>query len=116
MNGNARAGGLRLIRMLLIALCVGVVALSCATVLLWGSNQARSDQICDLVVNTHLDRVKRLTATLDYLHTPDGRERTGLNDYIRRASLPQLRGEVIKERESLPPTCTAGRRLPRIPK
>lgn len=46
MNGNGpRAGGLRLIRFVLVALCISAVAQSAATILLWQSNGARVAQI-----------------------------------------------------------------------
>lgn len=102
-------------RIVLAMVALGVVMNSVTTVLLYGANRARAAQICDLVVNTHVDRVKRLEAMLDYLAAPDA-STPGLNKYIRRVSLPQLRAEVTKERASLPPTCVAGRRLPPIPR
>lgn len=40
-----RAGGLRLIRMVLVCVAVGVIANSGSTVLLFGANAARVDQI-----------------------------------------------------------------------
>lgn len=100
-------------------ICAIAVTVVSATVLDTSARTARNaasvEQVCDLVLNVHRDRVTRLTTTLDYLQTPGGREPTTLNDYIRRVSLPQLRAEVAKERKSLPPTCIAGKRLPDIP-
>jgi len=115
VTGFPRAGGLRLIRIVIVAIGIGTVANSVAQTLLWRSNQARVDDICGLVINAHQDRVKRYRNTLTYLGTPAGRERTALNDYIREKSLPQTRAEVLKERKDLPQTCVAGRKLPEIP-
>ena len=72
MNENEpRAGGLRLIRMLIVGLCVGVIALSFATVLLWQSNGARVEQINnERQRNTAASCVKesaRNQANLDFL-------------------------------------------------
>ena len=67
--------------------------------------EVREDQFCDLIVKVHEDRQARLTNTTTYLDSPTGRASTGLNDYIREISLPQLRDEVRRERALLPPVC-----------
>lgn len=94
---------------LLVLIVVGVVAPVVV------SNKASVDQVCDLVVSIHEDRLERYAGTLDYLATPAGGEHTALNDYIRRVSLPQTRDEVKQERKNLPKACVAGRRLKPIP-
>lgn len=65
----------------------------------------RQAQFCQLIVKQHQDRVTRLNSTLKYLQTDVGRQRTGLNEYIRRISLPQTRAEVKREAALLPPVC-----------
>jgi hypothetical protein len=115
MTSPRRLPGFLIMRLVVMCVAAGTVANSAANWVAFRANADAAQQICDLVVNTHVDRVKRLGATLDYLATTAGREHTALSDYIRRASLPQLRAEVAKERESLPPTCVAGRHLPKIP-
>jgi len=66
---------------------------------------ARQAQFCELLVKQHQDRVTRLNRTIEYLRTDVGRQRTGLNEYIRKISLPQTRAEVKREAQLLPPVC-----------
>jgi hypothetical protein len=115
VTGFPRASGLRLIRIVLVLVAVGTVANGAVNAYLYLANQQRVDQVCELVINTHKDRVQRYANTITYLGTPGGQERTTLNDYIREKSLPQTRAEVLKERKNLPQTCVAGRELPKIP-
>lgn len=72
-------------------------------------NRGRVRDFEALVCSAHAEKVKRLKNTDDYLATPTGRQRTGatggLNAYIARVSLPQLRVEVEKERAHLPASC-----------
>jgi hypothetical protein len=62
-------------------------------------------QFCELNIGTHNDKIKRYRTTLEYLRSPAGRERTLLNDYIRRVSLPQTRAELAREKDLIPPVC-----------
>lgn len=100
-------------------LCLLVTVVVAATVLDTSKrverNAASVNDFCDLVLNVHTDRVQRYRGTIEYLKTRAGREPTTLNDYIRVVSLPQLRVEVVKERQNLPSACIAGRALPAIP-
>lgn len=76
MNGDGpRAGGLRLIRTLIVGLCIGVTVLSFATVLLWRSNDARVQQInneraanvrrnCEDVNDRHRDTIQAVDELL----------------------------------------------------
>lgn len=67
--------------------------------------QMRTAQFCRVEMGRQGDREQRLTNTKLYLATKEGHKRTGLNDYIRKASLPQLEKEVQRERKRIPPVC-----------
>ena len=63
MTGFPRAGGLRLIRVVLIAIALGVVVNSTGSVLLFVSNQTRANDIRTLTLQTSAD-AKQTTAAL----------------------------------------------------
>lgn len=65
----------------------------------------RNNQFCHLINATHSDRVSRYEGTLLYLRSPTGQAHTGLNDYIRKVSLPQLRAEIRREAQLIPTSC-----------
>jgi hypothetical protein len=67
--------------------------------------KTREKQFCGLVLGNYFDRKKRVTQTHTYLHSSLGRESTGLNNYVRRISLPQSELEVKKERKAIPDLC-----------
>ena len=70
---------------------------------------ARTAQFCRLINSTHADRKRRYLNARMYLRSPGGREKTLLNDYIRRVSLPQTRQEIRVESNRIPPVCRAHR-------
>lgn len=65
----------------------------------------REQQFCVSILGPYRDKVRQITQTREYLRTRNGREHTGLNDYLRAKSFPRLVGEVAKERKTLPPIC-----------
>jgi hypothetical protein len=96
-------------RALLPLACLLIVGQSVTIPILFTLNSNRAQDIEGLVCSAHREKVKRIAATTEYLGTPLGRQRSGetggLNSYIVRRSLPQLKVEVAKEREHLPPAC-----------
>lgn len=99
----------RLLPLLVACNSVAIVVLAGLVVFAFQANGDRSSDIEGLVCSAHRDKVKRVTNTTEYLRTPLGRERSGstggLNMYIARVSLPQLKKEVAKERAHLPASC-----------
>lgn len=61
-----------------------------------------AQDLCHLVVATHDDKQRRYDNTKVYLSLPVGKQHTGLNDYIRKVSLPQTRAEILAEKKRLP--------------
>lgn len=60
-------------------------------------------QICDQNRDDITDLRKRYRQTVEYLDSPAGQEKTGLNDYIRHISFPRLKQDVRSA--ELPPAC-----------
>jgi hypothetical protein len=60
-------------------------------------------QICQQNRDDITDLRKRYRQTVEYLKSPVGQEKTGLNDYIRRISFPRLKQDVRSA--ELPPAC-----------
>lgn len=65
----------------------------------------REEQFCGLVVSNYQDRVNRLQLTESFLETPEGMEDTGINNYVRRVSVPQSKDEITKEYRKIPDIC-----------
>lgn len=96
-------------RALLPLACLLVAGQAVTIPVLFTLNRSRAKDIEGLVCAAHRDKVQRVKNTTVYLRTPLGMERSGptggLNAYIERISLPQLRSEVEKERAHLPASC-----------
>lgn len=101
---------LRVRRALVPLACLLLVGQSLTIPILFSLNRSRAQDIEGLVCSAHEEKVKRLKNTTAYLRTPLGMARSGttggLNSYIARVSLPQLRREVAREREHLPVSCS----------
>ena len=96
MNGNEpRAGGLRLIRMLIVALCAGAIAQSAATLLLWRSNDARVEQINEERVRNTRNACIR-----------DSSQNRAIVDFIRQAGASK---KAVKRAEKLFPVYSASK-------
>lgn len=65
----------------------------------------RTGQFCHLITARLADLEQRLHDTNRYLASPAGRERNGINGFVRKSSLPNLRDQVRTERRNLPPVC-----------
>lgn len=89
--------------------CLLVMGQTVTVPILFSLNRSRAQDIEALVCAAHAEKVKRLKNTVEYLRTPLGHQRTGstggLNAYIKRVSLPQLRVEVAREWAHLPASC-----------
>ena len=69
MTGFPRAGGLRLIRLVLVAIAIGTAMNSAATVLLFRASQESGEALCAL----RLDLERRSVASREYLREhPNG--------------------------------------------
>lgn len=64
-----------------------------------------TDGLCELNANRIHDKERQIKASKEYLHTREGMKRTGLNDFIRKNSLPRLRRELKFERRQFPKGC-----------
>lgn len=99
----------RLLPLLVACNSVGIVVLAVLVVVVFQANGERSSDIEGLVCSAHREKVKRIANTIEYLRTPVGRRRSGetggLNAYIARVSLPQLKKEAARERAHLPASC-----------
>jgi hypothetical protein len=65
----------------------------------------REVQFCKLVLHGYHDKQKTIVQTRNYLASPQGMEATGINEFIRHASLPKSEQEVKEERKTLPDVC-----------
>lgn len=87
-----------------VALVAATIALTVALVVFVRLSDNDSE-FCKLNAQRLVDKQVQIVQTHEYLGTAAGRERTGLNDYIRITSLPRLREEVKSDFEALPPSC-----------
>lgn len=88
-----------------IALAALVLVSAAGFFKLEGEGHRRESQFCQLILGQHEDKAKRVSQTQEFLDTPAGMEKTGINEYIRDVSLPQSEDELQKEQEKIPILC-----------
>jgi hypothetical protein len=65
----------------------------------------REKQFCQLVLHGYKEHRTAIVQTQNYLASPQGKEPTGLNEFIRDISLPKTEREVKAEEKTLPDVC-----------
>lgn len=93
----------RLLGLVALFAAFGATAGLVAVVQLGRAQDHATAQFCDLRVRQRIILERQWTATQGYLRSPAGLERTALNDYIRRFSVPQLKARL--RTETVPPLC-----------
>lgn len=73
------------------------------------SNAVALSQGCTSDAKRLIDKESQVTQSEAYLKSPLGLDRkgptAGLNDYIRKVSLPRLRHEIESDRKTFPSSC-----------
>lgn len=66
-------------------------------------NAATLGDLCKIARRQRRTLVDQLNNSRQYLRSPAGQERSGLNDFVRAISLPQLKARI--ENETVPTSC-----------
>lgn len=93
----------RYLALVAVLAALGAAAGMIAVVQLGRAQDNATAQFCDLRVRQRMILERQWRTTQQYLRSPVGQEHTGLNDYIRRFSVPQLRARLRDE--TVPPIC-----------
>lgn len=107
----------KVLRRYVLGASVGYVILALGFGLLWHAQQktvrasaeavkageAQIRGLCDVRLAQRRALEQQWANTQQYLRSPAGKERNGLNDFVRRISVPQLQQRL--RTETVPPAC-----------
>lgn len=101
----------------IVAVAITIVALGCAFGIysVHHESDIRTEQFCKLNTQRYTDQLKQYNDTIKYLNSPQGREKIGINTYVR-VTLPKQRLDLQQAKKTQPGVCAKLFTLPDPPK